>query len=239
MRQFKHISKLKKLKAEIEKAIELAETSPVACVNHLWKLTQSLGDVPDDLDRALKAYQKMSHDLAKANTEKDSLHDKLQTVLVRENKLGGRVTELKKVQGALELEKKNTRRIEELIINLMRDKKKGGEYLEEARKLAAREKTRKEQWPEVLAAVMEGTTPTNHEKFNTLVDELDLTVRGANCMANADIKYVGQLVQTSERDILTLRNCGRKILEEIKRELERRGLRLGMVVLDWKPQKEK
>ncbi|HEY2772577.1 MAG TPA: DNA-directed RNA polymerase subunit alpha C-terminal domain-containing protein, partial [Candidatus Binatia bacterium] len=60
------------------------------------------------------------------------------------------------------------------------------------------------------------------------VDELDLSVRSANCLQNADIKYVGELVQRTEHEMLKTKNFGRKSLLEIKEILTGMGLSLGM-----------
>jgi DNA-directed RNA polymerase subunit alpha len=60
------------------------------------------------------------------------------------------------------------------------------------------------------------------------VEELELSVRAANCLQNADIKYVGELVQRSEADMLKTKNFGRKSLNEIKEILSDMGLGLGM-----------
>lgn len=66
------------------------------------------------------------------------------------------------------------------------------------------------------------------------VDELELSVRSANCLQNASIKYIGQLVQKSEVEMLKTKNFGRKSLKEIKEILSEMGLTLGMK-LDWWP----
>ena len=62
------------------------------------------------------------------------------------------------------------------------------------------------------------------------VDELELSVRSANCLQNADIRYLGELVQRSEQEMLKTKNFGRKSLNEIKDVLQEMGLRLGMRV---------
>ena len=66
------------------------------------------------------------------------------------------------------------------------------------------------------------------------VDELELSVRSANCLQNANIKYIGQLVQKTEGEMLKTKNFGRKSLKEIKEILSSMGLSLGMT-LDWWP----
>ncbi len=60
------------------------------------------------------------------------------------------------------------------------------------------------------------------------VDELELSVRAANCLQNADIKFVGELVQRTEQEMLKTKNFGRKSLNEIKEILQEMGLELGM-----------
>ncbi len=67
----------------------------------------------------------------------------------------------------------------------------------------------------------------NEHLFKT-VDELDLSVRSANCLQNADVRYVGELVQRSEPEMLKTKNFGRKSLNEIKELLIEMGLGLGM-----------
>ena len=62
------------------------------------------------------------------------------------------------------------------------------------------------------------------------VDELELSVRSANCLQNADIKYIGELVQRSEGEMLKTKNFGRKSLNEIKEILAGLNLEFGMTV---------
>jgi len=69
--------------------------------------------------------------------------------------------------------------------------------------------------------------PLNENLFRC-VDELDLSVRSANCLQNADIKYIGELVQRSESEMLKTKNFGRKSLLEIKELLGEMSLSLGM-----------
>ena len=66
------------------------------------------------------------------------------------------------------------------------------------------------------------------DKLTKSVDELELSVRSANCLKNANIKYIVELVQKTEQDILQTKNFGRKSLNEIKEVLEGMGLQLGM-----------
>ena len=68
------------------------------------------------------------------------------------------------------------------------------------------------------------------------VEELELSVRSANCLKNDNIVYIGDLVQKSESDMLRTPNFGRKSLNEIKEVLQTMGLYLGMQVEDWPPE---
>jgi DNA-directed RNA polymerase subunit alpha len=81
------------------------------------------------------------------------------------------------------------------------------------------------------------------EKFNEnllrSVDELELSVRSANCLKNANIKLIGDLVQKTEAEILATKNFGRKSLNEIKEILASMGLSLGMKLENWPPKKLK
>ena len=67
------------------------------------------------------------------------------------------------------------------------------------------------------------------------VDELELSVRSANCLKNADIRHIGDLVQKSEGEMLKTKNFGRKSLNEIKEILSEMGLSLGMKLENWPP----
>lgn len=68
------------------------------------------------------------------------------------------------------------------------------------------------------------------------VDELELSVRSQNCLQNANLKYIGDLVQKTESEMLKTKNFGRKSLKEIKDLLEGLGLELGMKLDNWPPQ---
>src|ERR1700689_280521 len=68
------------------------------------------------------------------------------------------------------------------------------------------------------------------------VDELELSVRSANCLKNDNIIYIGDLVQKSEAEMLRTPNFGRKSLNEIKEVLAQMGLHLGMEVPGWPPE---
>jgi DNA-directed RNA polymerase subunit alpha len=70
--------------------------------------------------------------------------------------------------------------------------------------------------------------PTLNENLFRPVAELELSVRSANCLQNADIKYIGELVQRSEGEMLKTKNFGRKSLNEIKEILREMGLDFGM-----------
>ncbi|MEZ4384404.1 MAG: DNA-directed RNA polymerase subunit alpha [Nannocystaceae bacterium] len=65
------------------------------------------------------------------------------------------------------------------------------------------------------------------------VDELELSVRSANCLQNANIHYIGDLVQRTETEMLKTKNFGRKSLKEIKEILASMGLALGMKIENW------
>ncbi len=68
------------------------------------------------------------------------------------------------------------------------------------------------------------------------VDELELSVRSANCLKNDNIVYIGDLIQKTEAEMLRTPNFGRKSLNEIKEVLAGMGLHLGMEVPDWPPE---
>ena len=68
------------------------------------------------------------------------------------------------------------------------------------------------------------------------VDELELSVRSANCLKNDNIVYIGDLIQKTESEMLRTPNFGRKSLNEIKEVLAQMGLHLGMEVPNWPPE---
>jgi DNA-directed RNA polymerase subunit alpha len=68
------------------------------------------------------------------------------------------------------------------------------------------------------------------------VDELELSVRSANCLKNDNIIYIGDLIQKTEADMLRTPNFGRKSLNEIKEVLSQMGLHLGMEIPNWPPE---
>jgi len=84
---------------------------------------------------------------------------------------------------------------------------------------------------------VESPVDEEQEKLNEnlwrTVDELELSVRSANCLQNANIKYIGELVQKSESEMLKTKNFGRKSLKEIKEILAEMGLSLGMKLDNW------
>ncbi len=98
---------------------------------------------------------------------------------------------------------------------------------------------------DVGAAVVTGGDETGlgaevgqtQEVLYRLVEELDLSVRAQNCLRNAGIKYVGELVQRTEQEMLKTRNFGRKSLKEIKDVLADLDLTLGMRLDGFDPEK--
>jgi DNA-directed RNA polymerase subunit alpha len=77
-----------------------------------------------------------------------------------------------------------------------------------------------------------------NENLFRSVDELELSVRSANCLKHANIKLIGDLVQKTEAEILATKNFGRKSLNEIKEILAEMGLSLGMKLDSWPPKKK-
>jgi DNA-directed RNA polymerase subunit alpha len=92
-------------------------------------------------------------------------------------------------------------------------------------------------------AALEGTAPAIEEKkapqvdpiLLRPVDDLELTVRSANCLKAENIYYIGDLIQRTETELLKTPNLGRKSLNEIKEVLASRGLTLGMKLENWPP----
>ncbi len=78
-----------------------------------------------------------------------------------------------------------------------------------------------------------------NENLLRSVDELDLSVRAENCLQAANIKYIGDLVQKTEAEMLKTKNFGRKSLKEIKELLGEMGLSLGMRLDNWPPKELK
>ena len=84
-------------------------------------------------------------------------------------------------------------------------------------------------------ADVESALPFNRNLLRK-VEELELSVRSANCLKNDNIVYIGDLVQKSENEMLRTPNFGRKSLNEIKEVLTGMGLSLGMAVVGWPPE---
>ena len=89
----------------------------------------------------------------------------------------------------------------------------------------------KKPWKRPLREPTE--TETLNENLFRSVDELELSVRSANCLKHANIKLIGDLVQKTEAEILATKNFGRKSLNEIKEILSEMGLGLGMKLESW------
>jgi len=88
--------------------------------------------------------------------------------------------------------------------------------------------------PEVSEPVIE--KERNNENLYRTVDELELSVRSANCLQNAGIKFIGELVQKTEAEMLKTKNFGRKSLNEIKEILTEMGLGFGVKVEGFDPE---
>ncbi|MBM2839016.1 MAG: rpoA [Deltaproteobacteria bacterium] len=93
-----------------------------------------------------------------------------------------------------------------------------------------------EDYEEVETPYDAGEGVTLGENLLKSVDELELSVRAANCLKKANIKYIGELVQKTENEMLKTKNFGRKSLNEIKEVLTEMGLHLGIKVTDWPPE---
>ena len=83
---------------------------------------------------------------------------------------------------------------------------------------------------------IEDTEPTLNPNLLRKVDELELSVRSANCLKNDNIIYIGDLVLKSENEMLRTPNFGRKSLNEIREVLSHMGLGLGMNIENWPPE---
>ena len=81
-----------------------------------------------------------------------------------------------------------------------------------------------------------GEEPPFNKNLLRKVDELELSVRSANCLKNDNIVYIGDLVQKTEAEMLRTPNFGRKSLNEIKEVLAQMGLHLGMEIPNWPPE---
>jgi DNA-directed RNA polymerase subunit alpha len=88
-------------------------------------------------------------------------------------------------------------------------------------------------------AAFDSPSPRSAQQFDPIllrpVDELELTVRSANCLKAENIFYIGDLIQRTENELLKTPNLGRKSLNEIKEVLASRGLTLGMKLESWPP----
>ena len=89
--------------------------------------------------------------------------------------------------------------------------------------------------PQPLSGIEADTNQLNRYLLKK-VDELELSVRSANCLKNDNIIYIGDLVQKTEAEMLRTPNFGRKSLNEIKEVLSSMGLRLGMDIPNWPPE---
>ena len=89
-----------------------------------------------------------------------------------------------------------------------------------------------EEEPEVEAEEVDEDFTAFHNTLNRPVDELELSVRSYNCLKNADIRTIRDLVQKTEPEMLKTKNFGKKSLQEIKEVLAEMGLTLGMDLSD-------
>jgi DNA-directed RNA polymerase subunit alpha len=90
--------------------------------------------------------------------------------------------------------------------------------------------------PSTRPVETETTEPEFNRNLLRKVDELELSVRSANCLKNDNIVYIGDLIQKTEAEMLRTPNFGRKSLNEIKEVLAQMGLHLGMEVPNWPPE---
>ena len=88
--------------------------------------------------------------------------------------------------------------------------------------------------PEIEESPESEEPPLNENLYRT-VEDLELSVRSANCLKNANITYIGELVQRTEAEMLKTKNFGRKSLNEIKQLLDEMELSLGMKIDEWEP----
>ncbi len=95
-----------------------------------------------------------------------------------------------------------------------------------------------EEIPEPLIEEVVPEKPAFNENLNRKVDELELSVRSANCLQNANIRFIGELCIKTEAEMLKTKNFGRKSLNEIKEILAEMGLSLGMKLEGWSCPKE-
>ncbi len=90
--------------------------------------------------------------------------------------------------------------------------------------------------PQIRAPEEQAAESPFNKNLLRKVDELELSVRSANCLKNDNIVYIGDLVQKSEAEMLRTPNFGRKSLNEIKEVLSQMGLHLGMEIPHWPPE---
>jgi DNA-directed RNA polymerase subunit alpha len=90
--------------------------------------------------------------------------------------------------------------------------------------------------PTTFTAEERTEEPAFNKNLLRKVEELELSVRSANCLKNDNIIYIGDLVQKTEAEMLRTPNFGRKSLNEIKEVLAQMGLHLGMEITDWPPE---
>ena len=90
--------------------------------------------------------------------------------------------------------------------------------------------------PQMVTEEAPPTEPPFNKNLLRKVDELELSVRSANCLKNDNIVYIGDLVQKTEAEMLRTPNFGRKSLNEIKEVLAQMGLHLGMEIPNWPPE---
>ena len=90
--------------------------------------------------------------------------------------------------------------------------------------------------PQEIIVKEQPSEPEFNKNLLRKVDELELSVRSANCLRNDNIVYIGDLVQKSENDMLRTPNFGRKSLNEIREVLMQMGLNLGMDIAEWPPE---
>jgi DNA-directed RNA polymerase subunit alpha len=90
--------------------------------------------------------------------------------------------------------------------------------------------------PEAVPVTETSEAPSFNKNLLRKVDELELSVRSANCLKNDNIIYIGDLVQKTEGEMLRTPNFGRKSLNEIKEVLTHMDLQLGMKIPEWPPE---
>jgi len=90
---------------------------------------------------------------------------------------------------------------------------------------------------EISLETKDSETLSINNLLNMTIEELELSGRAYNCLKNAGINYVGQLVQKTETELLKLRSFGKKSLDEIVEKLSKLNLKLGMTDIKWKPTK--